>query len=234
MRRGVVDGRQPHLEDGGPEVGLHRVGVPSAMTRPWSMTASVLASRSASSRYWVVRSTVVPPPTRLLDDLPQVVAALGVEPGGRLVEEEHGGPGHQGGGQVEPPAHAARVGLERAVAGVGQVELAEQLDGPAGRRTERSRWLRLPTIWRFSRPVRFSSTAAYWPARPIRRADQCRPSSARRGRAPGPCRRRPQDGGEDPDGGGLARAVGSEQAEHRSLLDGEADPVEGADLVLAR
>ena len=77
-------------------------------------------------------STVVPSADQLLDDLPQVVAALGVEAGGGLVEEEHRGPGHQGGGQVEAAAHAARVGLERAVAGVGQVELLEQLGGPGG------------------------------------------------------------------------------------------------------
>ena len=133
VRGGVVDGGQARPRGrwrrGRPS---STAGVPSAMTRPWSMTASVLASRSASSRYWVVSRTVVPPPTRLLDDLPQVVAALGVEPGGRLVEEEHGRAGHQGGGQVEAPAHAARVGLERPVAGIGQVELGEQLDGPLG------------------------------------------------------------------------------------------------------
>ena len=115
-----------------PRSAFSSVGVPSAMTRPWSSTARVLASRSASSRYWVVSRTVVPPPTRLLDDLPQVVAALGVEPGGGLVQEQHGRPGHQGGGQVEPAAHPARVGLERPVAGIGQIELVEQLDGPAG------------------------------------------------------------------------------------------------------
>jgi hypothetical protein len=38
--------------------------VPSLTRRPWSMTAIRLASRSASSRYWVVSSTVVPVPTR--------------------------------------------------------------------------------------------------------------------------------------------------------------------------
>ena len=70
-------------------------GVPSAMTRPWSMTARVLARRSASSRYWVVRSTVVPR-HELLDDLPQVVAALGVETGRRLVEEQDGRVGPPG------------------------------------------------------------------------------------------------------------------------------------------
>jgi hypothetical protein len=38
-------------------------GVPSAMTRPWSITAIRSASRSASSRYCVVSSTVRPSPT---------------------------------------------------------------------------------------------------------------------------------------------------------------------------
>ena len=38
-------------------------GVPVAMTLPWSTTTSWSASRSASSRYWVVRSTVVPSAT---------------------------------------------------------------------------------------------------------------------------------------------------------------------------
>ena len=38
--------------------------VPSAITRPWSITAILSASRSASSRYWVVSSTVVPAATR--------------------------------------------------------------------------------------------------------------------------------------------------------------------------
>ncbi len=38
--------------------------VPWAMILPWSKTTSCLARRSASSRYWVVSSTVVPPSTR--------------------------------------------------------------------------------------------------------------------------------------------------------------------------
>ena len=38
--------------------------VPSAITRPWSITAMRSASRSASSRYCVVSSTVVPRATR--------------------------------------------------------------------------------------------------------------------------------------------------------------------------
>src|SRR6266545_2346353 len=38
--------------------------VPSPTSRPWSTTAMRSASWSASSRYWVVSSTVVPVPTR--------------------------------------------------------------------------------------------------------------------------------------------------------------------------
>ena len=69
------------------------------------------------------------PVDQALDDLPEVDAALRVEAGGRLVEEEDRRPGHQGGGQVESAAHAARIGLEGAVGGVGQVELVQQVLG---------------------------------------------------------------------------------------------------------
>ena len=52
---------------------------------------------------------------QLADDVPQVGAAAGVEAGGRLVEEQHRRLGDERPGQVEPPAHAARVGLHRTV-----------------------------------------------------------------------------------------------------------------------
>ena len=42
-----------------------------------------------------------------------------------------------------------------------------------------------------------------------------------------------EQGRQDPDGRGLARAVGAEQAEDRALLDHEVDAVERADLALA-
>ena len=82
---------------------------------------------------------------QLLDDAPEVLAALGVEAGGGLVEEEDGRAGDEGGGQVEATAHAARVGLEDAVAGVGQAEVLQQLVGPAGE-TLRLRWQSRPTM----------------------------------------------------------------------------------------
>ena len=47
-----------------PSLAFNAAGVPSAMTRPWSTTMMFRARRSASSRYWVVSSTVVPRATR--------------------------------------------------------------------------------------------------------------------------------------------------------------------------
>jgi len=55
--------REGDRDDGGAERRFELGRGPSAMALPWSMTRSWWASRSASSRYWVVRSTVVPTPT---------------------------------------------------------------------------------------------------------------------------------------------------------------------------
>ena len=137
------------------------------------MTTMSSASWSASSRYCVVSRTVVPSAHQLADHAPQLVAALRVEAGRRLVEEQHRRPVHQRGGEVEPPPHPARVGAHRPVAGVGQREAARAARRPgAGCRPAR-RCASRPTSRRFSRPVRFSSTAAYWPARPIAPRTSC-------------------------------------------------------------
>ncbi len=56
--RGVTSSRSP------PTWSLSSSELPSAITRPWSITAIRSARRSASSRYWVVSSTVVPSATR--------------------------------------------------------------------------------------------------------------------------------------------------------------------------
>ena len=68
------------------------------------------------------------------EHVPQVVAAARVEAGGGLVEEQHLGRGHEAGGQVEAPAHAAGERLDQAVGRVGEVEPLEQLVGPAAGR----------------------------------------------------------------------------------------------------
>ena len=75
-------------------------------------------------------------------------------------------------------------------------------------------------------PVSASSTAAYCPVRPMRLrtaggvGDDVVPEHG------GPARVGPQQGGEHADGGGLARPVGAEQAEHRAGPGDEVDAVE--------
>ena len=69
----------------------------------------------------------MPSATRAFDRLPERDAAARVEAGGRLVEEEDRRPRDERGGEVEPAAHAARVGPDEAVGGLGEVEALEQL-----------------------------------------------------------------------------------------------------------
>ena len=51
----------------------------------------------------------------------------GIQAGGRLVEEQHRRRRDQADGQVDAPAHAARVRLDRPVGGVGDRKLFQQL-----------------------------------------------------------------------------------------------------------
>ncbi len=136
------------------------VGVPAAMTLPLSTTTISSARWSASSRYCVVSTSVVPSLDEFPQHRPQPRPALRVQPGGGLVEEQDGRGGQQADREVEPAAHAARVRLRHAV-------------GRQSVRSKRSRSVsvvsrtyflgspyRLPISLRFSRPVRISSTVA--------------------------------------------------------------------------
>ncbi len=105
-------------------------GVPSATILPRSMIPIRSASASASSRYWVVRKTVMPSSrARSRDLLPQRRAALGVEAGRRLVEEQDARLVHQRQREVEAPLHPAGVAADAAVGGFGQPDPLEQLVG---------------------------------------------------------------------------------------------------------
>ena len=70
---------------------------------------------------------------QLPDDVPHAQAAGGVEPGRRLVQEQHGRPGHKAGRQVEAAAHAARVALQDPIGGERQLEAVQQLRRPSPR-----------------------------------------------------------------------------------------------------
>ena len=68
------------------------------------------------------------------DGVPHLAAGARVEAGGRLVEEDQRWPGDQAGGQVEPAAHAAGERRDRLGRGLGEVELLEQRRGGRARR----------------------------------------------------------------------------------------------------
>src|SRR5205814_9309314 len=64
---------------------------------------------------------------QVADDVPDLVATSWIEPGGRLVEEEHTRLREHAGGEIEPPSHAARIRLGSSVGGVHELEALEQL-----------------------------------------------------------------------------------------------------------
>ena len=205
-------------------------GVPSAMTLPWSMTAIRSASWSASSRYCVHSSTVVPSADERADDVPDLVARARVQAGRRLVEEHQLGRDDDARGDVEPAPHAARVVLDeparppprgrRPRAARRRARCAACAAKPSSR----------PSRTRFSRPVRSSSTDASWPVRLTSAADRVGLADdvvAEHARAAGVGA---QQRGEHADRRRLAGAVGAEHAVDRAARDGEVDAVDRARL----
>ena len=91
------------------------------------MIASRSQSWSASSRYCVVRKTVVPVPVDPAQLLPDRQPAGRVEAGGRLVEEQDLGLVDERRGEVEPALHAAGVALDHPVGGVLELDQLQQL-----------------------------------------------------------------------------------------------------------
>ena len=206
---------------------LSSAAVPSAITRPWSTTAIRSASRSASSRYWVVSSSVVPSRTRSSMTLPQLDAAARVQPGGRLVEEQDRGLGDEGRGEVEPPPHAARVGLRRSVAGVGEVEAVRAARRPGAGPGRVDRWLSRPTRVRFSAPVRIVVDRCELAGQADRAAHRRRVPQHVDARHLSPPGVRAQQGRQHVDHRGLAGPVRSQQPQHGSRCDLDGDTVEG-------
>jgi hypothetical protein len=168
----------------------------------------------------------------LLDHMPQVAATRRVEPGRRLVEEEHGRAVDQRGGQVEPAPHAAGVGLGRAIGGVAEPEPLEQLVGPGGDRT----------LGQVGEPA---DEAQVLPARQVLvdrgvlpgEADALADGLGMAGHVHaedlGVTAVGVEDGGEDAHGRRLAGAVGPEQPEHGARCRGKVDTGEGLHLAEA-
>ena len=160
------------------------------------------------------------------DDVPDLVAAPRVEAGGRLVEEEEVRRDDQAGGDVEPPPHAAGIGLDLPARRLGEAEAAEQVLG-AALASRRERPSSRASSLRFSAPVRSSSTEANWPVRLIRPAQRVGVAhhvEAEHVRRPGVG---PEQRREDADHRRLAGAVRPEQAEDRAPPHGKVDAVDG-------
>jgi hypothetical protein len=162
---------------------------------------------------------------QLADHVPDLAPAARVEPGGGLVQAQDGGPADEAGGQVEAAAHAARVGLDRAAARVGQVEALQQLPGPgpgvAARELEQAGdqdQVLGPGQLLVDGGV-LAGQADQAPD-PVGLADHVEAADA------GVSAVRAQQGGQDAHGRRLAGPVRAEQAEDRALADGQVDPGE--------
>ena len=156
-------------------------------------------------------------------DLPHRLAAARVQAGGGLVQEDHRGPDDQAGGQVQAPAHAARPGLHRPAAGLGQVEALQQLGRPAagrgagqaGQAAHHAQVLLAGLEVVHGRELAGEADAA---------ADLAAVGDDVEAGHPGPAGVGPGQGGQDAHGGGLAGPVGAEQGEHAALGHGQVDP----------
>ena len=173
-----------------------------------------------------------------LDLAPQRAAALRVQAGRRLVEEQHARAVQQREREVQAALHAAGVAADLAARGVAQPDAVEQLLAARGG-TRPSRGRAAPP-WRSmcSQPVRKSSSAASCSAAPIVRRI-CRPVASMTSR-PATRRASRRSGGSSVDehqhGRRLAGAVGPEEAVDLARRDLQVDAVDGLDpaLELAR
>jgi hypothetical protein len=164
-----------------------------------------------------------------LDRRPHLQAAARVEAGGGLVEEQHRRAGDERRGEVEAPAHAARVGLGRAPGGVDEVEALEQLLAAA---LGRCAALAVEAAHHHevleAREVLVDRRVLAGEADPAAQLDGVAHDveaghEDRAGIGP-------QQRGEHAHRRRLARAVGAEEPEHAAGWGFEVDAVEGADV----
>ena len=161
----------------------------------------------------------------LADDLPHGEAAARVQAGGGLVQEDHPGLTDEGHGEVEPPSHPARVGRQRLVRGVGEVELLQQLGHPPlpGLAAEVAKVGHQPQVLGPGEQVVHGRELAGDPderPHPVGVGDHVVTGDLH-GAGVGR-----DQGGEDADDRGLAGPVRAEQREDRALVRGQVHLVE--------
>ena len=161
----------------------------------------------------------------LVDEVPHRVATARVEARGGLVEEQHGRLADEAHRDVEPTAHAARVGARCSVTGVGELEPLEQLTG-AGAGVAALLVEQAPDVLEVLEAGESFVDRGVLPGE-----SDTRPSAARvlhhvDAVDEGGARVGLQERREDAHRGGLAGAVGAQHAEHRRAFDGEVDPAQ--------
>ncbi len=158
--------------------------------------------------------------------LPGVGAAARVEAGGGFVQDDHGRAGDQRPGEVEAAPHPAGVGAAGPVGRLRQAEAVEEFGGaPAGGAASRAVQAghQVQVLAAGQLLVDGGVLAGEAEAGP----DRLGGGADVVARHPGAARVGPQQGGEDADGGGLAGAVGTEQAEDGAGRGVQVDPGEG-------
>ena len=156
------------------------------------------------------------------DLVPHPGPALGVEPGGRLVEEEELGEVHQPDAHVEAALLAAGVGPGLAVAAVGELQGLEQLGGTRARiggahAVQAALHDQLPASGDLRVAAPLLADVADPLAHPAGLAEQVAAGNGR------PAAGDREQGGEHPERRRLAGAVGAEEAEGLASLDVEVD-----------
>jgi hypothetical protein len=174
-----------------------------------------------------VRKTVTPSSWgEPRDLLPHVGAALGVEPGRRLVQEQDARVVDEGEGEIETALHAARVAADLAVGGLHQADALEQsvaARAALGLRDALERGLEAHVLAPGEQAVEgcFLERGADRHPHLGALSHDVVTRHARRARGGR------QQRGEHEDGRRLARAVGPEEAVDLARLDGQVDPVDG-------
>jgi hypothetical protein len=159
------------------------------------------------------------------DHGPHVGTAVRVQSGGRLVQEQHPGAADQAGRQVQPAAHSARVRLHGPAGGIGQLEAGQQLGRPgpglrprqAEQAADHDEVVR-PRESLVHRGV-LAGEADELPDL-VGVAQHVVPADARLAAV------RPQQRGQDPDRGRLARTVRPEDPEYPALPGEQVHPVQ--------
>ena len=157
-----------------------------------------------------------------LDLLPELRARLGIETGGRFVEEQHLRPVDETERDVEPPLHAARVGLGRPVGRIAQAELLKQFGGPAaGPRP--APVVQPPDDLQVLPAGELLLDGGRLAGQPDGAADRGRLAHDVMALDHRPAAVGQQQRGQDPHRGGLPGAVGAEHAEHRPARHRQVD-----------